>query len=88
MSRVQFYLLYLALGSGLLFGQYGGSFDQASCGTLSGWAWNGTDTPMNVDVYDGAVYVTSTLANQYRADLPGAGIGNGYHAFSLTTPSR
>jgi hypothetical protein len=26
------------------------------------------------------------VANLYRADLPGAGIGDGYHAFSIPIP--
>ena len=73
-------MFYFALGTGLLFGQsYQGSFDQATCGTISGWASDQSqpNTPINVDIYDGTVYVTSVPAN-----LP----GNNNHSFNLPTP--
>ena len=84
MIRTKVVILFLATGCGVLFGQhYAGSLDTVTCGGLSGWAWDGTDNPINVDLYDGSVYVTSASASQYQAGLP----GNGYHDFTLATPS-
>jgi len=78
--------LYLAAGSALLLGQdYQGNLDNASCGSISGWAWNGTTSPINVDFYDGTVYVTTLLANQNTGS--DSYVDGGYHGFSLTTPA-
>lgn len=63
-------LFYLTLGCAASFGlSYNGYFDTASCGNIGGWAWDGTNDRLNLDIYDGAVYVTTTVANIYRADL-------------------
>lgn len=81
-------LLYFAMGCAAGFAQsYNGYFDTASCGTIGGWAWDGTNDRINVDIYDSGVYVTTTPANLYRADLLAAGIGDGVHAFSLPLPT-
>ena len=81
-------LFYLTLGCAASFGQsYNGYFDTAGCGTIGGWAWDGTNNRISVDIYDGGVYVTSAPANQYRADLQAAGIGDGSHGFSLPFPT-
>jgi RHS repeat-associated protein len=69
---------------------YGGWLDTGNCTLIGGWAWdsNQPNTPINVDVYDGALKILSNVpANQYRSDLQAAGIGNGYHAFAIATPS-
>src|SRR2546426_3534419 len=69
---------------------YGGWLDTAACTWIGGWVWdsNQPNTPINVDVYDGALKILSNVpANLYRADLQAAGIGNGYHAFAIATPS-
>jgi hypothetical protein len=79
--------LYLMVGAALLLGQdYQGNLDSAGCGTIVGWAWNGTANPINVDFYDGTVFVTSTLAN-INTGNPDSYIDGGYHGFSLSTPS-
>jgi hypothetical protein len=89
MNKARFCVLYFALGGSLLFAQsYAGSFDQASCGSISGWAWDGIDSDkINVDIYDGSIFVMSAAANLYRSDLPGKGIGAGYSAFNVPPPS-
>jgi hypothetical protein len=64
-----------------------GSLDGASCVSVSGWAWDSynPDTPINVDILDGATVLTTVTANQYRPDLV-AGIGSAYHGYSLPLP--
>jgi hypothetical protein len=42
---------------------------------------------VNVDIYDGAAKIGTVTANQFRADILAAGIGDGYHAFSFAVPS-
>ena len=85
MRKPRLYLLYLAAGSGLLLGQsYQGNLDSANCGSITGYAWNGTTTPINVDFYDGATYVTSVLANQDTGT--DSYLEGDYHGFSLPTP--
>ena len=68
---------------------YQGFHDGAGCNTISGWAWDANDpnNPINVDLYDGATFLTTVPAIQYRPDLVTAGIGNGFHGFSLTVPA-
>jgi len=54
-------------------------------GSIVGWAWDGTTSPIHVDFYDGTVYLTSVLANQNTGS--DSWVGGGYHGFSLTTPA-
>lgn len=66
-----------------------GNFEVVNSTTISGWAWISTSPNTAIQVH---IYITNTetgarigkalIANQYRADLAAAGIGNGYHAFS------
>ena len=64
-----------------------GNLDQVTCTTVSGWAWDQVDdNAMLVDIYDSNNLVATVTANQFRGDLAGAGIGNGWHAFSIATP--
>jgi hypothetical protein len=68
---------------------YQGYHDHDGCDFISGWAWdsNPLNPPISVDLYkDGSLLAAQVPANQYRADLLSAGIGNGYHAFSYTVP--
>jgi len=70
------------------YGQsYNGWVDQANCTSITGCAWDYTNNPVSVDLYDGSTPIVTVAANQYRADLVGAGIGNGYHGFSIPTPN-
>jgi len=70
---------------------YAGSLDSAGCATINGWVFdrNNPNTTVTVGVYvDGSTNPVATFAaGSYRSDLPPAGIGNGYHAFSIPTPS-
>jgi RHS repeat-associated protein len=68
---------------------YGGWLDGADCNVISGWAWdaNQPNTAINVEVYDGTTLIAAVVANQFRQDLLNAGIGNGYHGYSIATPS-
>lgn len=61
----------------------GGNLDGVTCNLISGWAWDPTlpNSAINIDILDGSTVVATILANQYRGDLYGAGLGNGYHAF-------
>ena len=68
---------------------YGGFHDGLSCTAAWGWAWdaNQPNTPISIDVYDGATLLGTMSAAGYRADLVAAGKGNGYHAFSFPLPA-
>jgi hypothetical protein len=70
---------------------YGGFLDGADCNVIRGWAWDAKqpNTPINVDVYiDNNNFVSIVApANQFRQDLLNAGVGNGFHGFSFSTPS-
>src|ERR1700722_18909856 len=52
---------------------------------ISGWAQDSdqADMPISLLVMDNDELIGRVLANQYRADLENAGIGNGRHAFEL-----
>ena len=66
---------------------YNGWLDQATCTMISGWAWDYTNNPISVDLYDGSIPLATVVANQFNPGLVSAGIGNGYHAFSIPTPA-
>jgi RHS repeat-associated protein len=68
---------------------YGGWLDGADCNVITGWAWDGNqpNTAINVEIYDGSTLIAAAAANQFRQDLLNAGIGNGYHGFSIATPA-
>jgi hypothetical protein len=65
-----------------------GFHDIATCGEISGWAWDSAqpNTPINVDIYSDGVLLTTIPADQFRQDLLNAGKGTGFHAFSFPTP--
>ncbi|HYH21176.1 MAG TPA: radical SAM protein [Azospirillum sp.] len=54
---------------------------------ICGWAYlPEAGGPVEVEgLYDGGVYAQA-LADRFRSDLPGAGIGDGHHAWSLPLP--
>jgi hypothetical protein len=60
-----------------------GYHDVANCQGMAGWAWDSTqpNTPITVYFFDGARYLGSASADQYRPDLVGT-YGSGYHGFS------
>ena len=66
-----------------------GFLDAAGCGIITGWAWDATqpNAAINIDILDGTFLVATIQANLYREDIRNAGIGDGFHGFSFTTPS-
>jgi hypothetical protein len=62
--------------------------DGADCNQVWGWAWNRNlpNSPINVDIYDGASNLATVSANLFRQDLLNAGKGNGFHAFVYNLP--
>jgi hypothetical protein len=68
---------------------YEGYQDQTTCSSIAGWAWfpSQPNTPINVDIYDGATWIATVTANLFRSDLLNAGKGNGNHGFVYSTPS-
>jgi hypothetical protein len=67
----------------------GGFHDYATCDGSTGWAWDSSqpNTPTTVYIFEGSSLLGSVVADKYRSDLPGAGIGNGYHAFDWAMPA-
>lgn len=64
---------------------YEGYFEQATCQTISGWAWNANrpNAPSFIEVLNDGAVVDVLPADLHRSDLQAAGKGNGYHAFSF-----
>jgi len=68
---------------------YNGYLDMADCNIVAGWAWdaNQPNTAISVDIFDGSTLITTVAANYFRQDLYNAGMGNGYHAYNISTPA-
>jgi hypothetical protein len=66
-----------------------GFHEVADCTVISGWAWdaNQPNTPISVDIYNGATVIATVVANQFRQDLQNAGKGNGVHGFTFFVPN-
>src|SRR5207302_871506 len=66
-----------------------GTLDTSEC-AIAGWAWDREqpDVPVNVDIYEGEVLLTTVPAKLFRRDLLHAGIGNGRHAFHFPIPEN
>src|SRR5882762_1485461 len=81
-TLLQVCLLGALLSTSAVAQNYLGYLDWADCSALMGWAedFNTPNTAINVDIYDGSTYVTTTAANLYRSDV-------GYHAFTISTPA-
>jgi len=64
---------------------YEGYFEQATCQTISGWAWNANrpNAPSFIELLSDGALVDVLPADLHRSDLQAAGKGNGYHAFSF-----
>ncbi len=70
--------------------RYQGYLDSATCAVrIQGWAWDANDASgvVGVDIFDGAVFLGTTLANIFRADLLAAGIGDGRHGLDVSLPA-
>ncbi len=65
-----------------------GFVDVAGPHILTGWAQCEAtpEVPVCLDVLLDGTYLTSLLANRYRADLRSAGLGSGIHGFELRLP--
>ncbi|MBL0374972.1 hypothetical protein JJB09_23440 [Rhizobium sp. KVB221] len=66
-----------------------GRVDGLINGNVCGWSFN-SEAPTEhlvIRVMQGAKAVASGVANIPRADLPGAGIGDGDHSFKIPLPS-
>ncbi|GAN80856.1 Hint domain-containing protein [Acidocella aminolytica] len=62
-----------------------GVIDDASLVGVRGWAWirGDSQTPVELEILDNGALIGTVLANEFRADLAEAGIGNGWHGFHL-----
>lgn len=65
-----------------------GHVDGLSCDGFNGWAWDSAypNSPISVELFDGANRVLTLPASHFRQDLLDAGIGNGFHAFVSELP--
>lgn len=88
-------LVYKAEGNANIFARYRhspsayeGSLIRTDCQMIEGWARdrNHPGARLEIDVYVGGVRLGKYVANQYRADLVGAGIGDGFYSFGLPLP--
>jgi GT2 family glycosyltransferase/glycosyltransferase involved in cell wall biosynthesis len=61
------------------------TIDFAGPSGIGGWIWNPYDPQQRIalELFDGDQLLTTVLANQYRADLLQAGIGDGCYGFSI-----
>ncbi|RRA97958.1 putative Ig domain-containing protein [Larkinella rosea] len=64
-------------------GNFDGYLYGADCETFRGWAWdaNKANTPISVQILDGANVIATLTADEFRQDLVTAGKGDGRHAF-------
>ncbi len=67
-----------------------GYIDVVSSERIAGWAQTAEhpEVPVCLDIYAGGRLIGQTLANRYRDDLAGAGLGSGCHSFDFTPPQR
>jgi len=81
--------LAIVFAAALSAQSYSGFADVTNCSQIGGWAGTrrSRTTPSSVDVYDNGVLLVSPPANIFRQDLLNAGIGNGYHGYSIAMPS-
>ncbi|MHB8646275.1 MAG: hypothetical protein ACYDAR_10855 [Thermomicrobiales bacterium] len=58
--------------------------------TVGGWVWDRSnpDTPVRVEIYDGAALIARVTADMFRPDLRDAGKGDGRHGFLHRLPAR
>jgi len=61
-----------------------GSLDKVEVATVGGWAWDSSrpETPIQVEIYDGKILLSTITASEFREDLKKAGKGDGKHAFN------
>ncbi|RRA99982.1 putative Ig domain-containing protein [Larkinella rosea] len=78
----------VAVGAPSVSGAFDGYIYGADCNGFRGWAWDGNkpNTPVTVEILEGATVVGTIVANEFRQDLLNAGKGNGNHAFRFPIP--
>jgi hypothetical protein len=66
-----------------------GSLDVADLKQIGGWAWDmdQPNKPLEIDLYDGTMFIAKVTADHFRPDLLDARKGNGAHCFIYPTPS-
>ena len=66
-----------------------GFHDAATCTSIAGWAYDPAfpNSPISVDIFDGATFIATVAADRFRQDLVNAGKGNGFHGFSWPVPA-
>ena len=71
------------------FLSFEGKLEQVDCKFISGWAWdvNLPDKLVDVEICDNGNPIMTVRADQFRQDLKDNGIGDGYHGFSVRTPT-
>jgi hypothetical protein len=69
---------------------YQGRHEAADCAGTSGWAWDRTQPgrPIYVSIYEDATLLANVLADGFRPDLAGDGVGDGRHGFAYALPER
>ena len=67
---------------------YEGSLHYKDSTSFRGWAWDRLrpDSAVNVDIYDGATFLATVVADVLRPDLARAGKGDGRHGFVYRIP--
>lgn len=65
-----------------------GSLDSPANGQINGWALDPDrlGSRLQADIAVDGQHLQSVVADQFRADLLQAGVGDGYHAFSIPVP--
>ena len=65
-----------------------GKVEWADRSMISGWAWllDHPDVPVVLEVLNQSDVIAVSVADQFRADLRRAGIGDGHHAFHIELP--
>lgn len=65
-----------------------GCLDRVDCKFISGWAYDKSrpDTPIDVEIYDNDILLTTATAAIFRHDLLAAGKGNAKHSFNVPVP--
>jgi hypothetical protein len=66
-----------------------GYIDRIRASSIAGWAQNADapEAPVCLDIFADGKRIGRVLANSYREDLNGAGLGSGRHAFTFTPPA-
>ncbi len=70
-------------------GDYEGYLDKVDCDLISGWVYDRDrpDSPLDVEIYDDNVLLTTATAATFRPDLFASGKGNGRHCFNIVVPA-